>query len=62
MAYRDVEQALGFLRLQLWVAPDSEKDQRLRASIEKHSVATERGFQFATAGSPVAVIRWEPGR
>jgi hypothetical protein len=60
MTFRDADQALESLRHQLWVAPGSDKDAKLRASIEKRLVPSDRGLQLGPAPAPIAVIRWEP--
>jgi SAM-dependent methyltransferase len=60
MTYRDRDQALSNLRIQLWVAPGSAKDARLQAALDRMAIETPGGIQFAPAPGAVAVIEWSP--
>jgi SAM-dependent methyltransferase len=57
-AYTDPEQALTWLRQQLWTAPGSEKDRRLAEAA--HARLEERNGRYALAWEPVAVgiVTW----
>lgn len=58
--YGSVDEALRFLRHQLWVEPGSEKDDRLRAEIERRAHHVDDGIQLVTSPIPIAVIEWTP--
>jgi SAM-dependent methyltransferase len=60
-AYQDVEQALAWLRQQLWTAPGGAKDQMLGGIARER--LQEREGRFALSWDPVSVgvVRWVPG-
>ncbi|MCK9517930.1 MAG: class I SAM-dependent methyltransferase [Dehalococcoidia bacterium] len=62
LTYADREAPLGWLRTQLFVQPDSEKDQRVTAAVK--SLMTERNGQWAVSweGLALGVVTWEPPR
>ena len=58
--YESPKLLLGALRRQLWVAPGSDKDQRLRALVEERAV--ERHGSWSTEWQPMldGIVTWEP--
>jgi hypothetical protein len=51
----------GFLRRQLWIADEGDKERRFRAALDH--VVEERDGGFGLAGQrplPVGVVTWEP--
>jgi hypothetical protein len=57
-SYADPEQALTWLRQQLWTAPGSDRDRRLEAAARDR--LQERGGRFALSWEPVPVgiVTW----
>ena len=61
-SYEQPEQALTWLRQQLWTAPDSDKDRRLQ-SVSRERLH-ERNGRFALSWEPVyvGVVTWSASR
>jgi hypothetical protein len=53
------EEAYALVRRLMWLAPDSEKDQRMRALLDEWYGAPD-GLALPAARHFVAVISWEP--
>ena len=63
-AYVDRDQALGLLRRQTWVRPDSEKDRRLRSLLDERTIERPDG-RIALRDAPelqVGLITWRGAR
>lgn len=60
-SYAEPEQALAWLRGQLWTRPDSPKDQLLQRLMAEQ--LSERDGRYALAWAPVRVgmVTWSPG-
>jgi SAM-dependent methyltransferase len=52
--------AHGFLRRQLWLRPDSEKDLRLRSLVEKLPIAPD-GIVIDATPASIGVVSWATG-
>jgi SAM-dependent methyltransferase len=61
-SFEQPDQILGFLRQQLWTAPDSEKDRTLQRVARERLV--QRDGRFAMSWQPVRVgiVTWLPAR
>ena len=59
-SFEQPEQALPFLRSQLWTAPGSEKDARLQRVLQER--VQERNGRYALSWDPVrvGVVTWRP--
>jgi SAM-dependent methyltransferase len=60
MTYGSTEEAGRFLRQQLWVEPESEKDRKLQALITES--VKERGGRYTAnwEETPIGVVSWKP--
>lgn len=60
MHYHSREQALGFLRQQLFIQEGGAKDQELERILPELLQETEAGFSIARGASPLGVVSWSP--
>ncbi len=61
-AFESEEQLAGFLRRQLWVAEDGEKDRRFRAALHERIVEHEgRVLLRDQRPLPIGLVSWQPG-
>lgn len=58
--YHDREQALGFLRQQLFIQPGGAKDTRLVELVNDSIGGLSEGFALADDPIPLGVVTWEP--
>ena len=60
VGYDTIDDALSFLRQQLWIAADSPQDERLREVLPRH-VRQEAGrVTFASDAGVLGLVRWQP--
>lgn len=60
MHYHSREQALGFLRQQLFIQEGGEKDRELARVLPELLQETDAGFAIARGASPLGVVSWSP--
>jgi SAM-dependent methyltransferase len=58
--YAEPEQALTWLRQQLWTAPGSDKDRRLEAAARQRLQERDGRFALSWEPVPVGVVTWNP--
>jgi len=58
--YADPDQALTWLRQQLWTAPGSAKDRRLEQVARERLQEREGRFALSWEPVPVGVVTWKP--
>ena len=54
------EEALAMLRQQLWVAPDSEKGQRLTTAVEALPREADGSISITSPNRDIGVVTWRP--
>jgi SAM-dependent methyltransferase len=59
-SYESVEQVHAFCRMQTWVQPGTEKDQRLEAAIRERLIERDGRFSFDWSPWPLGLVTWEP--
>ena len=60
VAYDSVDDALAFLRQQLWIAADSPQDERLRQVLPEYVREDGGRVTFAADPGVLGVVRWRP--
>jgi SAM-dependent methyltransferase len=58
--YAEPEQALTWLRQQLWTAPGSDKDRRLAEVARERLEARDGRYALAWEPVPVGIVTWRP--
>lgn len=62
-AFGSADEAVGFLRRQLWVAEGGSKDRRFVAAVRERLVEREGRFTLADQRTlPVGLVTWRPAR
>jgi len=54
------DEALTFLRQQLWVTPDGEKGRRLTALVDALARDEDGGIAIASSHRDIGIATWEP--
>lgn len=60
--YATPDTPLPWLRQQLFIAPGSEKDEKLRALLKERMVERDGGWAFSTEPLHVGLVTWTPPR
>src|SRR4051812_22594126 len=60
--YDSIEAGLGFGRIQTWVQPEGEKDQRLQALLHERLIERDGRYAFDWAPTQQGIVTWRPGQ